>query len=203
VQIWQKLKRLFCKQVGKHAERKPWNYQAADRASAVAIADIPARVVRSPKLVHDEHFRLALDEISRRETHFKPHKFWKLLTIFLSLTAIRRAQIVGMKWCDLMLEDAVPHIVCARETSKTQRRYPVALCKLGVELMREWRSESTQLWGDSDQFLDSTLMGFAQVLQKETLGVWCAVMPIQARCCIGGETPLVSLSCDGWRCLHW
>jgi integrase len=70
-----------------------------------------ARVVRSPKLVHDEHFRLALDEISRRETHFKPHKFWKLLTIFLSLTAIRRAQIVGMKWRDVILEDDIPHVI--------------------------------------------------------------------------------------------
>jgi integrase len=37
----------------------------------------------------------------------------------------------------------------------------VALCKLGVELMREWRNESQKLWGSDGQFLDSQVFNYS------------------------------------------
>jgi integrase len=119
-----------------------------------------ARSVRSPKLVSDEHFALAMREIGRRDSHFKPHRFWHLLTVMLSLTALRRSQIVGLRWRDVLLEDSTPHVICVSETSKTHRRYPVPLCKLAVRALSEWKLESQALWGDAPKFLESQVFNY-------------------------------------------
>ena len=58
-----------------------------------------------PKLVSSPDLKLALQTIGMRDGRFEPHGFWRLLLLTLALTAMRRSQLVGLKWADIDVSD--------------------------------------------------------------------------------------------------
>ena len=120
----------------------------------------PGNSMRQPKPISEEHLKLAFNSIGLRPDKYRPHLFWRTMILIFSLTAIRRSQLVGLLWRDILIEDKVPHLRCRRETSKTHREYPVPLCEVGTRVLKQFRQTSKELWGDTPQFLASQVFNF-------------------------------------------
>ena len=98
-----------------------------------------------PKLVSSPDLKLALQTIGMRDGRFEPHGFWRLLILTLALTAIRRSQLVGLKWADIDLSNN-PVILLRGETSKTRREYRAPVCGYLRESLSEFRAASLAAW---------------------------------------------------------
>ncbi len=132
-----------------HARSNPWR------------SIPPGNSVRTPKPIADEHLKLAFNSIGLRPDKYRPHLFWRVMIIIFSLTAIRRAQLVGLEWRDIIIEgDEVPHLKCRRETSKTHREYPVPLCEMSQRVLANFKRISQELWDSEPQFLASQVFNF-------------------------------------------
>ncbi len=102
-----------------------------------------------PKLVSSSDLKLALQTIGMRDGRFEPHGFWRLLLVTLALTAMRRSQLVGLKWADVTLSD-LPVILLRGETSKTEREYEAPVCSYLSPLLSEFRRVSRGAWQGTD-----------------------------------------------------
>ena len=108
-----------------------------------------------PKLVSSPDLKLALQTIGMRDGRFEPHGFWRLLILMLALTAMRRSQLVGLKWADIDLSDH-PAILLRGETSKTEREYEAPVCSHLRKTLLEFRRISRNAWtGSTDAFENS------------------------------------------------
>ena len=108
-----------------------------------------------PKLVSSFDLKLALQTIGMRDGRFEPHGFWRLLLVTLALTAMRRSQLVGLKWADVTLSD-LPVILLRGETSKTEREYEAPVCSYLGPLLVEFRHVSRGAWqGTEAEFENS------------------------------------------------
>jgi integrase len=102
-----------------------------------------------PKLVSTDDFRLAMEAIGERDGRFEPHGFWRLALLTLALTAMRRAQLVGLAWTDIDLSTR-PRILLRGETSKTAREYEAPVCDQLRQLLTQFRLISRTLWTGSE-----------------------------------------------------
>jgi integrase len=110
-----------------------------------------------PKLVTTDDLITAINCINKDAGSFLPHAFWCCLTMTLTLTAMRRMQVVGLKWIDLEL-DVNPHILMRGETSKTGREYRVPVCAHLCAVLGEFKRQSRAIFVGSDaQFGQSQL----------------------------------------------
>lgn len=114
-----------------------------------------ARENWSPKLVTTDHLKRAMKAIGSFENSFLPHYFWRALTLTLSLTAMRRAQLVGLAWTDIDFS-ADSNILLRREFSKTGREYRVPICQHLHDELSEFRRIARTRWkANETAFLQS------------------------------------------------
>ena len=108
-----------------------------------------------PKLVSSSDFLIALQAIGSKDGRFEPHGFWRLLLATLALTAMRRSQLVGLKWSDINLSDE-PIMLLRGETSKTGREYEAPVCDLLFPLLVEFRRRARAAWTGSTIGFDNS-----------------------------------------------
>ena len=150
-----------CSMVTWNSNRRHLRAMFGDAVKRGWITHCPFKLVAAgrenvrPKLVSSSDLKLALQTIGMREGRFEPHGFWRLLLVTLALTAMRRSQLVGLKWADVDLSDA-PAILLRGETSKTEREYEAPVCSLLCPMLIEFRRVSRSAWAGTEfQFLNS------------------------------------------------
>ena len=135
---WNTNRRHMCAMFG-YAVKKNWIKACPFKLVAAGRENIRPKLVSSPDL------NLALQTIGMREGRFEPHGFWRLLIMTLALTAIRRSQLIGLKWSDIDLSNN-PAILLRGETSKTRREYRAPVCGYLRESLIEFREASLAAW---------------------------------------------------------
>lgn len=122
------------------------------------VADCPwnkvlaGREPQTNKSVSTEAFKTALDTISASPNRFLPHAFWHVLVMTLALTAMRRTQLVGLKWSDLIFDGERSRMCMRAATSKSSRQYQVAMCSPLTAVLGEFRKRAQALWGSGQGF---------------------------------------------------
>lgn len=125
----------------KYLTECPWNVVQAGREP------------KTNKSVATDALKVAIDTIrTSSPKRFVPHAFWRLLTMTLALTAMRRSQVIGLIWSDVIFDDGMSRILLRAATSKTNREYEVPMCKALKADFEKFHRRAHKLWGDAPGF---------------------------------------------------
>lgn len=113
------------------------------------------REPKTNKSVSTVAFKTALDAISASGARFLPHAFWRVVAMTLALTAMRRSQLIGLIWSDVIFDGDTSRLLLRVETSKTGRQYKVPLCRQLRTVFEEFHRLSRALWGEAANFESS------------------------------------------------
>lgn len=115
------------------------------------------REPKTPKSVSTDAFKIAINAISESDARFRPHSFWRVAAMTLALTAMRRSQLIGLVWSDVILDGNSPRILLRVDTSKTGREYQVPLSIHLQPILQEFYLQSRALWGEAADFPKSQI----------------------------------------------
>ncbi len=111
------------------------------------------REPKTNKSVGTDALKVAVDTIrTSSPKRFLPHAFWRLLTMTLAMTAMRRSQLIGLVWSDVIFDDGMSRILLRAATSKTNREYEVPMCKVLKADFEKFHRRARKLWGDAPGF---------------------------------------------------
>jgi integrase/recombinase XerD len=121
-----------------------------------------ARENPKPKLVQDTDFLVGLNWITESADRNVPHYFWTALFLTLTLTGMRRAQLVGLSWIDMDFEPKNPSILLRAEHAKSGKRNRVPMCRKLFDELTTFRELSRTLWPLSEStFLQTQVFNLA------------------------------------------
>jgi integrase len=113
-----------------------------------------ARVERlSPPTVKDEFFHAAEKFLSQpadpnEQGLFEPRWFWWAIILTLSYTAIRRRQLVELRWKDIDWDDETIHL--RKEGSKNGKSWQIPITKPQLEVLGLVRQKTEGICGKTD-----------------------------------------------------
>ena len=99
-----------------------------------------------PKTVSVDRLNDIIASLSSEQSRIEPHWFWLAVLRTLSMTGIRRRQLIGLTWADV--DFANSEIVLRSKTSKTRREWSVPMMPAVASDLRTLEAKTRAMVGE-------------------------------------------------------